>query len=214
MKKYLLFIACAIMICSCGNSTPKNQSDDDSSVKSDAPVAAPAVKGKYAVKSGIVVSKGNMMGMNAVQTLYFDDFGASEAIYTSMEMMGTTITSVSVTKEGWTYNFNPKDKTGTKSYASAGKGNLDFENLTDEVIKEYNIKKIGSETVLGKECDKYSMNSPSMNIKGEYCVWKGIALKMNVDMSSIKMIFEATSVQEDVAVQADKFVIPADIVFK
>lgn len=189
------------MMCSCGNTTPKNQSAIDSSNKDDSQVAVPAAKGRYAIKSGIVVLKGKFMGMDAEQTAYFNDSGALEAIYLSMELMGNKSTSITVTKDNYAYNFNPDNKTG-----------IDFENLNEKVIKDYNIKKEGSENLLGKECDKYSMSNPP-SMKGNYLVWKGITLKMDVDISTIKMIFEATSVQENVDVPAEKFVIPADIVF-
>jgi hypothetical protein len=95
----------------------------------------------------------------------------------------------------------------------AGAHSLNFEDLSDNVLKDWNLKKEGNETVLGKECLKYSFYNQSFSMKGYYWVWKGIALKMDADMSTVKMIMEATNIQENVSVPAEKFEIPADITF-
>jgi hypothetical protein len=211
MKKTLLLLFIAIFLVSCNNTSPtKNQSSDGSAVNTTNPKA----KGKYALKSGIVEYKTKMMGYDVVQTLYFDDYGAKDATQLTMDMMGTKMITYTVTKDGFVYNYDPVKKTGTKASALAGAGSLNFEDLSDKVVKDWNLQKVGKETVIGKECEKFSLDNPSMNIKGFYWVWKGIALKMDADMSTVKMQMEATSIQENVNIPADKFEIPADIVFQ
>jgi hypothetical protein len=211
MKKRLLFLLTAIFLVSCtGN---KTSNTNPSTLNDEVKLPDPQVKGKYAIKSGIVVYQSKIMGMDAVQNLYFDDFGAKEATQISMDVMGTKVNTFTVTKEGFVYNFDPVKKTGTKTSVLSSASNLNFEDLNDQVVKEWNLKKEGKESVSGKECDKYSLEKKSLGMKGNYWVWKGIAIKMDVDMSTVKMIMEATNIQENVSVPPDKFDIPADITF-
>ena len=45
-----------------------------------------------------------------------------------------------------------------------------------------NLKKEGTEEFLGKTCEKMSIDYKKMQMKGNFLVYKGIALKMNTDM--------------------------------
>ena len=173
-----------------------------------------AAGGKFGIKSGIVEYKTNMMGFEASQILYFDDHGAREANEIVMEMMGTKMRTHTITKDGYTYNFDPEKKTGSKMALSSGPGQINFNDLSEEIVKEWNLKEEGKETFLDKECLKYSAEHKAMNMKGSYWVWKGIALKMEMDMATSKMVMEAVSLMENVEIPAGKFEVPADIQFQ
>jgi hypothetical protein len=210
MKKLFIFLLIAMCAVSCKNKTTDKSKPAE--VKDEARVTAVKGNGKYAIKSGIVEYKSDMMGFPATQTLYFDNYGATESTVTVMDVMGIKTQTVTITKDGSVYNFDPTNKTGSKTPVMSS-ANVNFEDLSDQVVKDWNLKKEGKETLLGKECQKYSMDNQSMSMKGYYWVWKGIALKMDVDMSTAKMLMEATSIQENVNIPAEKFEIPADIVF-
>lgn len=210
MKKLLLLSLIVMTALSCKNSTSEKKQSSD--VKEETKAVEVKAKGKYSIKSGIVEYKADIMGFQAKQTLYFDNFGAQEATVIDMDIMGTTSHTVTLTKDGYVYNFDPVNKTGSKTPVMTS-ANVNFEDLTDEVIKDWNLKKEGKESVLGKECDKYSMNNESMSMTGYYWVWKGIALKVDANMSTAKMVMDATSFQENANIPADKFEIPSDIVF-
>ena len=167
--------------------------------------------GKFGIKSGIVEYKASMMGFETTQVLYFDQFGALQANEILMEMMGTKMRTQNITKEGYTYNFDPDKKTGSKMALS---NEINFSDLSDEIIKEWNLKEEGKETVLDRECVKYSADREGMNMKGYYWVWKGIVLKMEMDMATSKMVMEAVSVEENPEVPAGKFEVPADSRFQ
>jgi hypothetical protein len=210
MKKSLLFLLMAMTIVSCKNKT--SDKSQASEVKDQAVAEPITTKGKYSVKSGIVEYKIEMMGMNGTQTLYFDNYGNTEANLTVLDVMGTKSETVTITKDGTVYNFVPQIKTGSKTTVMSG-ANVNFENLTDKVIKEWNLKKEGKENILGKECDKFSMDNQAMSMKGYYWVWKGVALKVDATISTVKMLMDASIFQENVNIPAEKFDIPADIVF-
>jgi hypothetical protein len=80
-------------------------------------------------------------------------------------------------------------------------------------MKDMNIKKIGTEVFLGKTCDKMSIDYKDIKMKGTYLVYKGIPLSMDSEIGTMKMKMDAEKLVENPNVPADKFDIPADIVF-
>ncbi len=205
--KVLLAFLAVLLLSSCNRKPAQDGKASDATSETGS-------KGKYALKSGIVEYKSTMMGFESTQTLYFDDYGTKEVTDTLMDIMGTKNTNVMLTKDGTMYSFDPGKKTGMKSPAMPQMNQINFEALTDDVVKEWNLKEEGKETFLDKECIKYSMNNSNMNMKGNYWVWKGIALKMEMEMATSSMVMEATSIQENADVPAEKFEVPADIVFQ
>ncbi len=73
-----------------------------------------------------------------------------------------------------------------------------FVGETENILKAGHFKKAGSETVAGKQCDKYMGNM------GTLCIWKGIVLKSEITVAGKKMIKTAlitdtvTSVSQDI----------------
>lgn len=173
-----------------------------------------AGKGKYALKSGIVEYKTKVMGMDATQLTFFDDYGGREATDMTMEFMGNKIHTITITKDGYYYTIDPQQKTGKKVPVSMKQGEIDFENLTDRIQQEMKIKKVGEETFLGKHCIRYSIENEALKMKGYYLVWNGIPLKTDVDLSTMKMVMDAMKVEENPNVPAEKFEISAGIVIK
>jgi hypothetical protein len=210
MKKLFILLLIAMIAMSCKNKT--SDKSQASEVKAQTPAATITTKGKYSVKSGIVEYKINMAGMAGTQTLYFDDYGNTEANIIVMDFMGTKSQTVTITKDGTVYNFDEEKKTGSKTPVMT-RANINFEDLTDEVKKEWNLKKEGKENILGRDCDKFSMENQSFSMKGLYWVCKGVALKVDAMMSTAKILMDATNFQENVSVPAEKFEVPADIVF-
>ena len=175
--------------------------------------------GKYKIKSGIVRMniETSMMKGTTKATLYFDDYGKKESTETmmDMEMMGQKIKvhQLTLIKGEYVINVDLDKKMCTKMKIPS---NLDptkvnFENLTSEMIKEYNIKKEGSETVLGKKCDIYSMFHAQSSTKGKVWVWNGISIKSEMNASGINIKTTTTKIEENVQVPASKFEVPSGI---
>ncbi|MFO7671985.1 MAG: hypothetical protein R6W31_20170 [Bacteroidales bacterium] len=164
-------------------------------------------KGRYAIKSGIVEYKTEVMGMAGKQTSTFDDYGNLEVIETTMEMMGIKINTVTLMRDGYIYTFDMENKTGTRIVGNSP--NIDFENLSDEMAQDMNLKKTGTETFLGKNCDNMSIDYTKMNMKGNFLVYKGVPLKIDTDMGTMKMILVGEKFEENPAIPAGKFEIPS-----
>lgn len=211
-KEIITIIFFVICIIACQNQANKNvnTSQNDSELQNES--VKEIAKGKYAIKSGVVVYKTQMMGFEVKQTLSFDDFGQKEATDVMMEMMGTTIHNKTITKEGFIYTIDMVRKTGTKSQVQAiNNSNIDFQNLTDEMIKEMNLKKEGYEEFLGKNCEKMSIDYVKMQMKGTFLVYKGIPLKVDTEMGTMKMNLVAEKLEENVQIPAEMFEIQSDI---
>lgn len=201
-------ILSAILFTSCKNKSSESVNE----LKKQVEIAKETTKGKYAIKSGIVEYKTQMMGMDAKQIFTFDDFGKKEITEVMMEMMGTKIHSVTLNKDGFVYNYDLIKKIGTKRPITLLKTHdIDFENMTKEMMKDMNINKEGSEKFLGKNCEKVSIDNKKMQMKGNYLIYKGIPLKVNTDLGSIKMNLLAEKFIENPALPKNKFTIPTDI---
>ena len=174
---------------------------------------AGASSGPYKVKSGIVESTVDMMGEQA-QTIYFDDYGAKQTIVTDVEVMGHKSQTISITADGWSITYDPAKKEGTKvkvpAGAAAAGGLPNLAQFTDEMKKEYKVTELDSRTIAGKEAVGISMEAMGMPMK--VWTWEGIPLRTEVEMGGkAPMVTEVKSLQVDVNVPADKFVVPADV---
>ena len=210
MKNLLLILFVFTTIVSCKNaSSTKEASIDPKELNS---ANSTVNKERYAIKSGIVEYNTQVMGMDVKQTMTFDNYGKLDIQEVEMDMMGTKIHTVTLTRDGYIYNLDMVKRTGTKSIVtSMNNANIDFENLSEELIKKMDLKKLGTEEFLGKTCEKMSIDYKSGGMKGTYLVYKGVALLVDTDMGSMKMKLVAEKFIENPEIPSSKFEIPADI---
>lgn len=201
----LAIVASLILLFSCKSKTSETSATSENSAATE--TATP--KGKYAIKSGIVEYKTQMMGMDMKQTITFDDYGQKEATDVEANMMGVKIHTVTITKDGFIYTLDMEKKTGTK--ISGKSPDIDFENLSEQMVKDMNLKKEGTEEYLGKTCEKMSIDYTKMKMKGTFLVYKGVALKSDTDMGTMKVNLIGEKFEENPSIPASKFEIPADI---
>lgn len=203
----LAIMASLVVFFSCKSKTNETSVTGGENTKEE----TAAAKGKYGIKSGIVEYKTQMMGMDVKQTMYFDDYGAKDAQEVSMEMMGVKIRTITITKDGFVYTLDMEKKTGTKAAVLAGMNqNIDFQNLSEELVKEMDLKKLGTEDFMGKTCEKMSIDYKKMGMKGIFLVYKGVALKSETDMGAMKLNLVAEKFEENPSIPAEKFEVPAD----
>jgi hypothetical protein len=175
--------------------------------------------GKYKLKSGIVYMdiENSMMPGKTQAVLYFDDYGNKECTETNMEMdmMGQKVKvhQLAMIVGGYVYTIDLEKKMGFKMKFDPGMdpSKADYENLSPELKKEYNLKKEGSETIQGKKCDIYSFFQSKINAKGKVWVWNGISMKTEITASGITIKSITTKINENASVPASKFVVPNGI---
>lgn len=173
-------------------------------------MGAGAQEKPYSVKSGIVTMEVEMMGNTMVQQLYFDDYGAKEASIN--EFGGQKMRSLEV--DGKNVMIDDAAKTAISMPAMGLQGKkINFNNLTDEVVKKNKIKEIGQEEVAGKMCTRYSYRMLMMGqaITVNVWVYKGITLKTTMKTDFGEMGTKAIKVEEDVEIDPSMFVIPEGV---
>lgn len=177
-------------------------------------LAAGAQEKLYEVKSGIVTMEMDMMGQAMVQEIYFDDYGAKQA--TISNFGGNKMRMLVI--DGANVMVNDAEKTATKMpMMGMGQGEkVNFSNLDEKTIKKYKVKELGTETVAGKECKKYSVTVFMMGQPQKQTVWvyKGITLKTSSKSDFGEMGQTATKIQENVEIPASTFTLPEGVEVK
>ncbi len=221
MKKFILpilAIISALQFIACNNSSKtegvEGASDNTERASSD------DASQRYQLKSAIVTSKttNSMMGGDITTLLYFDDHGEKEMTKTTtkISMMGQNIETVSnsLLKDGWYYNWEEGKNTGSKFQLKEmmDPSKMDYAKMSEDMMKELGVKKVGSETIMGKKCDKYEMNKEGMGT-GNFWLWKNIAMKSEMTMAGMKMNIEVTDIDENPNFAKGQFDVPSNVTF-
>jgi hypothetical protein len=177
--------------------------------------------GRYGIKSARVVTETkllNDMGVSEV-SLYFDDYGAASysETETKLKMKGIPASpkEFSITKGEYIYSWKEGAKTGTKMNLGKIKDVkfMDFEKLTEAMLKEMNIKKGGTETFLGKTCNVIEVNSETMG-KGRILTWMNIPMLSDMTTMGMKVRAEVKELEENASIDRGKFELPVGVEFK
>lgn len=214
MKKILeksIFILSLGIAISCGNNNGnETRINNDTIIKTVSEQEAAAVKGKYAIKSGILQMKATTLGISQDITIYFDDFGDREMTDINVSMLGVKTHQMVISDSGNLYTIDLDKKTGYKIKADTQNiekpEDFNFLKLTEKNVKDFQIKKEGQAQFLDRLCDIYKVNNSKFN--GTFYVWKGIALKTEANAMNMKTTIEVKKIEENVKIPADKFKIP------
>lgn len=163
----------------------------------------------YEVKSGIVTMEMDMRGNTVVQEICFDDYGAKKATITNFRGNKMRILEI----DGSNVMVNDAEKTATRMPMRGQRETVNFLNLDEKAIKKYKVKELGTETVAGKECKKYSITVFMMGQPQKQTVWvyKGITLKSSASSNFGEMVQVATKIQENVEIPASTFTLPEGV---
>lgn len=224
MKKTIsiLFIS---LLCSCSNSGKEATSQEAVNDKAAEMTNGAAnstsseqalIENKYDIKSGIInfETKMEMAGMviKSKKILYFDDYGNKECEeeYGDDPASGKEVLkSRSFTKDGYQYILSFENKSGLKSKLRGAGVAAKFDMDEASAMKENKFVKLADETVCGKTCTAFSMETPAGKIK--MYGWNRINLKTVLNGASMKSESAATKIQESVTIPADIFEVPKDM---
>ena len=168
---------------------------------------------RYQFKSGKVVYKLSGM-MTGTETMYFDDYGRKEVRFNESEvnMMGVKqkTNTQTITDGKYIYSINKQNNTAQKMenpiYSMFSKDD-DLQKIGDDIMKKLGGKKIGNETINGKNCEIWEVQK----LGGKVWVWKSISIKSDINMMGMKMTQIAESVETDIDVSPDLFKLPEGI---
>lgn len=164
------------------------------------------------LKSGIIKFEAVTQGLKAESTQYFDDYGKKQASVTVVDQGLVKNETKTLQFEDTIYAINEAMKMGQKIVSPEKP--INYLQLTPDVIEKYKIQELGTETVAGRQCTRYSEQISQMGQTAniEVWVWKGIPLKMVMKIGDAEITNQtATEVQEDATVDPKMFEIPADV---
>ena len=173
--------------------------------------------GIYGYESGMVET--HFGDTKNKEILYFDKWGTLSAKYTYTENRNTgevNLSSIEIIKNATTYMIDPVAKTGLKMENPFGQNNIGDAKEALGFKEERKVKMLGSqlsgtEILIGKKCDVYKDNADEM-AQTTY-IHKGLILKTIINMDGDEIISEATDIQFNIKIPADKFEIPKGIIF-
>ncbi|MEN8192027.1 MAG: hypothetical protein ABFS12_04380 [Bacteroidota bacterium] len=171
---------------------------------------------RYQFKSGKVVYKVSGV-QTGTETMYFDDYGRKEVHFNEsvIEMMGTKqeTNTQTIMKDKFIYVIDKKTNTAQKMenpLYSMFSDEDDLQKVGEDIMKKMGGKKVGNETINGKDCEVWDV--PKMG--GKIWVWNSIGIKTVVNMMGMNITQIAESVETDVDVSPDLFKIPEDVEVK
>ena len=167
---------------------------------------------KFGIKSGEITTETDLMGQVMSATTYFDNYGNLQYSRTKMSMMGMDIDMGTLQRDGKTYMINYGDKTvqdGMPGGMGGGRQEINYLNLTDEVIAKNKIKEVGEEEVSGKPCKVYTTEISQMGqtVEVKVYVWEGIPMKTVTNAMGMEIVAKVTEVKE-CEVDASLFEVP------
>lgn len=163
---------------------------------------------RYGIKSGYFVVHNSMFEDMAITT-YFDNYGAIEMIHTTMDMGMVKYEEFEIHRDGYSYKFKQGEESGTRmKWFPASAANYDAISSSD--AKRYKYKEVGKEKILGRECNKFTMEIANTPMTG--WVWKGIALKTMTQTMGQEFVLEVKELEE-MDIPSEKFELPSGIIF-
>jgi hypothetical protein len=144
-------------------------------------------------------------------TQYSDDYG--NLLCMKMYLMGVEIATITTPDSVFIINYSQKN--GIKYVRP--ESDVNYNALTPEVIKKFDIKANGTVNFLGKKCTVYTARFDNDGQKVETVTWvyKGIVMKSVSTIEDDKsVVLVATSIEENPEVSKDTFAIPSDFDIK
>lgn len=206
MKKLLFTLFVLVFIIACSKTEEQKVENTDQQNLTTEESTQPVVSHRYDIKSGVIFYNAPM---GAKQELYFDDYGAKEVFITSVDLGIAKAKSIEIRKDGFTYKYDEGKTEGTKIKWITN--DMNFDKADTRTIERYKVKDLGTETISGKECKKWSAEfggSPMMT-----WVWNNIMIKSITKMGGNDFVIEATKIQ-DGSVDPKIFELPAGVTFR
>jgi hypothetical protein len=207
MKQLLFFLSGMLLVIGtgCKSGVKSDSSNENASAPATAETASSQPAQRYGIKSGTIVYKAPM---EMKQTLYFDDFGKREVLISEMSMAGMSFKDIEIHKDGFIYKYKAGEKTGTKLHWNVQDQNYD--KLDPDMAKQFKLKDLGTEEMVGKKCKKFSMEVGGSPVYA--WIWNGISIKTVTNMMGKEFVIEAIKIDEG-QVPQELFEVPADITF-
>lgn len=163
---------------------------------------------KYGFKSAIAKINTQMLGRTIESTAYVDNYGAqtSQVVEMNIPLKGD-VKSATIVRDGKSYTVNYTSK---KIEVTDAIEQPNLLNPTDADKEKYKIKELAEDTVLGKTCVVYSLESDYNGTPSTMTVWsyKGYPMKTEIDTGILKVSTEVTAFEENADIPQGVLEIP------
>lgn len=165
---------------------------------------------KLPFKSAIIEYKISGDYQNGEMEMYFDNYGEKRCIISKIDMtmgdMDTSTHTMMIFSGNDIYNINLAEGTGTKTTLSPEQKEQMMQMAQQMSIEAMKSRgnMIGTETILGKECEIYDMQGIKM------WIWEGIGLKSETSMMG-QYTSEAVGLEVNASIPASQFEPPSDV---
>ena len=167
-----------------------------------------AIVKKYGFKSAIATINTELLGRTIESTAYVDNYGAqtSQVVEMNVPLKGN-VKSATIVRDGKSYTVNYTSK---KIEVADAIEQPDFLNPTTAEKEKYNMKELAEDSVLGKKCVVYILDTDYNGTPATMTVWiyKGYPMKSETDTGIFKVTTEVTSFEENVDIPQDVLEIP------
>ena len=207
MKKLVLFLMVAAM----SVTSVSSQLGCSKSNLLFANASIPA-EARCELKSGIIKYEAVTQGIKVETTSYFDDYGKKQAAVAVVNQGLVQTETKTLQFEDTIYQINVGMKMGQKVVSPEKP--INYLQLTPDVIEKYKIQELGTETVAGRQCTRYSEQTSQMGqtVNVEVWVWKGIGLKTVMKLGDTEIVSQtATEIQENPTIDPEMFEIPEGV---
>ncbi len=201
---FTLFVLSLFLI-GCSKTEEQKTENTDQSVNTENS-SAPEINHRYGIKSGVI---SYIAPMNTVQELYFDDYGAKELFITSIDLGIAKTKNFEYRLDGFAYSYEEGKTEGQKRKWITN--DMDYSKADAKMMERYKVKDLGTETIDGKVCKKYSAEFGGAPIYTWN--WNNIMVKSITQMGGNDFVIEATKIQET-TVDPNMFELPKGITFK
>ena len=171
---------------------------------------------RYGLSSGVVEYRVSG-ALNGRELVYFDRFGLREARYTEtvLSVLGNTETSrdLTILDGAWTTSVDLARRSGSRvldatfDQLTAARDRRDLTAIAETVLRQMGGRRIGGEVLLGQECDVWELPA----VSGRTWVWKGIALRTELNGPDGRLVHEAVRLDADADVPDDVFHLPPGV---
>ncbi len=163
---------------------------------------------KYGFKSAIAKINTELLGRTIESTAYVDNYGAltSQVVEMNIPLKGD-VKSATIERDGKSYTVNYTSK---KIEVADAIEQPNFLNPTDADKEKYNMKELTEDSVLGKKCVVYALDTDYNGTPATMTVWiyKGYPMKSETDTGIFKVTTEVTSFEENVDIPSEVLEIP------
>lgn len=172
---------------------------------------------RYGFETGKIEMEMSTMGMKQTMTIHFQDWGNIARTDIVMNFAGMKQELSSLTKDGWTYTWDNKNRIGQKfplqEFETDQINYLKIKDADTELKQKYNIQYKGEKEIQGKTCQVFVLK-PQHNVELTVAIWEGIPMETEAKAQGITTKITVKKLDLNISIDNELFELPANVTFQ